>query len=66
MTTKMYTTAELADVLRENERTSRNRCYRGEIDFIDVGTDLRPRLRITQEALDAYLDRLAQKRRPKS
>lgn len=59
MTTKIYTVAELADVLREHERTTRNRIYRGEIAHINIGTDRRPRMRITQGALDAYLERLA-------
>lgn len=57
VTTKLYTTAELAEVLRESERTTLRRITRGEIESVDVGTDRRPRLRVTQAELDAFLER---------
>lgn len=55
--TVLLTVAEAADRLRVNHMTLRRRIDRGRIKVIDISDDgaTRPKLRITEAALAAYI-----------
>jgi len=53
----MYTVSEVAAQLRVNEQTVRNRIADGSLHAINAGTALRPRWRISADALARFEER---------
>lgn len=49
------TVAEFADRIHVSRRTAARKVAAGEVEVVNVGSRLRPRLRVTDSALDAYL-----------
>ena len=49
------TLAEVGERLKVSERTVQRRVKAGEIEVINVGSRLRPRLRVTEEEYQRYL-----------
>lgn len=50
------TVAEFARRISVSPRTAARKVSAGEVDVINVGSRLRPRLRVTEAALVAYLE----------
>lgn len=53
----MYlTTEEVAEILRIQRRTVQLKIRKKELRAVNLGTEERPNYRVTQAALDAYLE----------
>lgn len=53
---KLYFPKETGKILRMSPQKVRNLCQSGELKASNFGTDLKPRWRISQASIDAYLD----------
>lgn len=53
---KLYFPKEAGKILRLSPQKVRNLCQSGELKASNLGTELKPRWRISQTSIDAYLD----------
>ena len=55
MGTKLYTVAQVADLLQVSIRTVRRHIREGRLVAVNVGGDSRPSYRVTDDALDEFV-----------